>query len=444
GNGLAEARTYADLGRLAESRIVGPRGGILSRQTYHYDVCERLTDMLDTWDGPPGSPWKRQFAYDDGGRILAETDMREGKRVAAYGYDAKGNLTRVNDQAVELGLLDEPARSAGTPLYYDGLGRMTNLRCPRGKIACTWSPDGSLVQMLVARHRCRYAYDPLGRRIRKTVGAAHTDYGWAGHRLLWEECHGGPDGTAAYRRDYLWTPDGVQPLAFRQDGRTFWLVCDARGAVIRALDEQGAIVWLATYDSFGVATTHIAKISQPFRLPGHYHDEESGLHYCFARYYSPTLRTYLTPDPARPTLGASAYGYCGNDPWNRMAPCGTGLLHIADGVLPLGPLVRAMLTSLLARATTGDAVAGAVTRVAGTLATTSPAPDGLPLRALAEGVDRSVVRAIAACLLGRARGGDPIVATAGGPPPGPAVLLDLALLRLGRIPPLRGLDRVGG
>jgi RHS repeat-associated protein len=444
GNGLAEARSYADPGRLAESRIVAPDGGILTRQTYHYDACERLTDILDTWEGAPGSPWKRQLVYDDEDRILAENDTREQKRLSAFEYDAKGNLTRANRKAVDVGLMDEPTRSEGTPLYYDGLGRVTNLREPTGKVACSWAPDGTLVEALAARHRCRYAYDPLGRRIRKTVGAAHTDYGWMGHRLLWEECHGGPDGAAPYRRDYLWTPDGVQPLAFRQDGRTFWLVCDARGAVIRALDEDGRIAWLATYDSFGVATTHIAKVQQPFRLPGHYHDEESGLHYCFARYYSPTLRTYLTPDPARLVLGASRYGYCGNDPWNRMAPCGTGMLHLADGVVPLGPLVRAVLTRLLARATLGDTVTGPVTRVAGVLASAPRAPNRLPMRALAEGIDRSVVRAIGACLLQRARGGDPVVATAGGPPLGPAAMLDLAILRLGRIPPMRHIERVEG
>ena len=81
---------------------------------------------------------------------------------------------------------------------------------------------------------------------------------------------------------------------------------------------------------------------------------------------------------------------------------------------------------------------------AGVLASAPRAPDRLPMRALAEGVDRSVVRAIGACLLQRARGGDPVVATAGGPPLGPAAMLDLALLRLGRIPPMRGIELVGG
>jgi hypothetical protein len=99
---------------------------------------------------------------------------------------------------------------------------------------------------------------------------------------------------------------------------------------------------------------------------------------------------------------------------------------------------------MLARATLGDTVTGPVTRVAGVLASAPRAPDRLPMRSLAEGVSRSVVRAIGACLLERARGGDPVVATAGGPLLGPAAMLDVALLRLGRISPLRDTERVGG
>jgi len=127
-----------------------------------------------------------------------------------------------------------------------------------------------------------------------------------------------------------------------------------------------------------------------------------------------------------------------------MAPCGTGQVHIADGVLSVGPLVRAVLTKLLARATLGDPVTGPVTRAVADLAAGAQPPGGLPVRTLAEGVDRPVLRAIGACLLGRARGGDPVIASAGAPPPGPALLFDLALLRFGSTPPARDVERVGG
>ena len=78
------------------------------------------------------------------------------------------------------------------------------------------------------------------------------------------------------------------------------------------------MAWQGSYTSFGEVQVSIARIRQPFRLLGQYEDEETGLYYNFARYYSPTLASYLSRDPKWFLPNASNYSYCAGDPWNRV------------------------------------------------------------------------------------------------------------------------------
>ncbi len=69
------------------------------------------------------------------------------------------------------------------------------------------------------------------------------------------------------------------------------------GTPQRVTDQDGAIVWSANYVPFGEATVTLSTISNPFRFPGQYFDNETGLHYNYFRYYEPGVGRYLRPDP---------------------------------------------------------------------------------------------------------------------------------------------------
>jgi RHS repeat-associated protein len=56
-------------------------------------------------------------------------------------------------------------------------------------------------------------------------------------------------------------------------------------------------VWSADYLAFGSARMRNQTVPQPFRFPGHYYDQETGLHCNRARYYSQELGRYLSRDP---------------------------------------------------------------------------------------------------------------------------------------------------
>ena len=100
------------------------------------------------------------------------------------------------------------------------------------------------------------------------------------------------------------------------------------------IDETGKKVWEETFDFWGKPhdrletrvvggailtnvkkreeTTH-PEISQPFRFPGQYHDEETGLYYNRFRYYLPGEGMYTQRDPIGLSGGnPTVYGYVFN------------------------------------------------------------------------------------------------------------------------------------
>lgn len=315
GNGLVERLEHGRSGRQNHSVIVDPdRRQTLGEQRYTYDPEGRLTGLAEVTDGTTRG---RQLEYDLAGRLLREKEIGGRQILAEYGYDAKGNLISDRGRRIEVGLMDEPKQIDGRPIEYDGAGRMVRMPGKAGELRCSWGDDGTLRSAEVGGQVFQYAYDALGRRVMKTDGVATWRYIWSDACLMAEEFQ--PDaGAEPTRRDYLYHPGTVTPLAFREQGQTYWLQSDVRGAVVRAFDGQGRTAWSASYDAFGTATIHVANVRQPFRLAGQYEDEESGLYYNLGRYYHPGLASYCSRDPRWFTPKSTNYSYCANDPWNRV------------------------------------------------------------------------------------------------------------------------------
>jgi RHS repeat-associated protein len=325
--------------------------------------------------------------------------------------------------------MDEPLNYGAYQIDYDDLGNMVRLPSTHGDIHCTFSANGTLREAKISDRTIQFEYDAFGRRILKTDGQMTWHYGWSGNQLLWEDYQAHPN-AAVIRRDYLYWPNSVTPIAFREAGQTYWLQTDARGAVIRAFDEKGTIVWHGIYDSFGKANIQVAEIRQPWRLMGHYHDDETGLHYNFARYYSPYLKSYLSQDPSWSKAGATNYSYARNDPWNRVDPFGYfAFLLAAAGAVVVGAAVGAAVEYF----TGGDPVAGAVEGGIAGLGVALGALGG-PVGMFVGGLIGSAAGAFAGSLVKQARNGDEVSIECGLAAAGTAALFDIALLGLGKIP----------
>src|SRR3990170_8306970 len=73
---------------------------------------------------------------------------------------------------------------------------------------------------------------------------------------------------------------------------------------------------------FGGTQILVESIENPFRFPGQYYDQETGLHYNYFRYYDPTTGRYVTPDPIGLEGGINLWPYVASNPINRIDPYG--------------------------------------------------------------------------------------------------------------------------
>ena len=105
----------------------------------------------------------------------------------------------------------------------------------------------------------------------------------------------------------------------------------------RLVDQNGDVMWEATYEAFGAATITTETITQNHRFPGQYFDQESGLVYNWNRYYDPELGRYVTSDPIGLGGGINTFGYVGGNPLMRTDF--SGLFFKAPVIIPRPPIV---------------------------------------------------------------------------------------------------------
>ncbi len=446
GSGLVEKQRYSHHGRLAHARVLNEQR-VLSEQRYEYDVCGRLAQIEDAH---PRAGWQKRIVVDADGRVTSVVDG-SGQLLERFEYDAKGNMVRDGDSDVRIGAMDEVLRrtsAAGVDeLAYDALGNVTRLR----ELSCAYNGDGSMRETRVGDRVIRYEYDTLGRRVLKTDGIRTWRYGYFGQQLLWEELQEAP-GAKGVRRDYLWAPDSVIPLGFREGGRTYWIQCDTRGAPIRVFKKDGSVAWSARYDAFGRAEVEVAHVRQPWRLAGQYHDDETGLHYQLCRYYCPQLKTYLARDPYWHKPDATNYSYARNCPYDYVDPFGgLAFLAVAAIAVGVGALVGAVVSAGITAAQGGSwrqigaaAVSGAIEGAATVVGGIVGGMIGGPVGMVAGGMVGSALGTFAGTLAEQAINGDPICLKCAAIAAAQGALIDIALLGLGKIPGVKRLARKAG
>jgi RHS repeat-associated protein len=101
---------------------------------------------------------------------------------------------------------------------------------------------------------------------------------------------------------------------------------------------SGAVVWSATYSSFGEAAVDVELVENNLRFAGQYYDADTRLHYNYFRYYDPKTGRYLTPDPIGLAGGINLFTYAGSNPINAIDPFGLAYYMYGRGVSPVNGL----------------------------------------------------------------------------------------------------------
>jgi RHS repeat-associated protein len=164
-------------------------------------------------------------------------------------------------------------------------------------------------------NRWTYAYDPFGRRIRKTGPEEETEFVWDRYDIIHER-------RQKKVRTWIYDEYSYRLLAQIENNRFYAVISDHLGTP-RELVHAGRIAWRGNNWAWGerIGSGEAADVSCPWIFPGQYEDAESGLYFNCFRYYDPVQGRYLSPDPFEILGGLNEYSYCRN-PANWIDPLG--------------------------------------------------------------------------------------------------------------------------
>jgi len=267
--------------------------------------------------------------YGPAGQLLSRTDERGTTR---YAYDAEGNLVEKREPSGRIWRYE-----------WNGAGMMSKVR----------RPDGTDVT---------FAYDAIGRRVKKTYRGQTTNWVWDGDNPLHEWVEGNleplPQETAPFldsadaiakKRDaelaallaqgppergapkapitWLFDPESFSPMAKLVGGEQLSIVTDHLGTPVLMADADGRARWSAATSIYGeLRDLDGERHACPFRWPGQYEDAETGLYYNRYRYYDPESGQYTSQDPIDIEGGIAFYGYV-DDPLSWTDPFGLAKCH---------------------------------------------------------------------------------------------------------------------
>jgi RHS repeat-associated protein len=339
----------------------------VSAKSYTWEVNDRLKMIVDALHGPV------QFTHDGLGNLTAAA-YADGK-IDLRMPDAVGNLFRTNERRDRkygpAGQLLESWSKAGVTRYaYDPEGNLSLKVLPDGsRWKYEWNAAGMLAKVVRPDgQEVIFGYDPLSRRVWKKYKGKTTMWIWDGNVPVheWVELDPGvvatpapekvaesedaglrqravdlakkasqgppvlppPSGTAQSPITWVFEPESFAPAARLAGEQQHAIIADHLGTPTAMLDSAGRTVWSADIGIYGrLRNLTGAKQACPFRWPGQYEDEETGLYYNRFRYYDPEAGEYVSQDPLGLAAGLSFSAYVKDplllfDPLG-LKPCGT-------------------------------------------------------------------------------------------------------------------------
>lgn len=290
---------YDDLDRVRSMRL--PNG---VNAGYAYDAMSRVTGLV--WKDSTGSAIGTVgYAYDALGNIVSQTGSLASQLLpnasSASVYDD-------NNRIVEF---------AGAALAYDQNGNLTS----DGVRTYQWDARNQLTSIRVgATLVATFAYDALGRRVRKTEEGRITTYLYDGLNAV-EEVHGDAVVPVLPGR----TLDTRISRGAGSDRRYF--VTDHLGSTRMLTDSAGGTVETYDYDPYGNPAPGAPSGDNPYQYTGRERDA-SGLYYYRARYYHPGMARFISEDPLGLAAGINMYAYVEGNPINYIDPLGLEKLNL--------------------------------------------------------------------------------------------------------------------
>lgn len=261
------AYTYDKRSRLTESIKRDYQNNIKEQKSYQFDTAGNITQVA-TLTGTTS------YTYNTASQMIEENSIANG--TINYQYDANGNLTHKNNLQ---------------QYHYDNLNRLNKFVNDSGE-------------------ETTYNYRADGLRISKSNALNSVYYYYHNKQIVNEEINSQMTNCIL----------GKKLISREYNGAKSFYVYNAHGDTTTLVNSSGNIVNSYEYEDYGDLDRITETVDNPFKYNGQYHDKESGLYYLRARYYSPTMRRFITVDPIKD--GHNWYAYCGANPINYSDPSG--------------------------------------------------------------------------------------------------------------------------
>jgi len=239
-----------------------------------------------------------------GSSHLVSTTQPNG-RVDLRIPDEVGNLFRTVDRSDrEFGLTGElkedRTAEGGTRTYaYDSEGNLVRREDPDGGVwSYSWEGTGRLAKVVCPNEEeITFEYDALGRRVSKTAEYKIIKWIWDRGNVANEVAAYSSDTSDTDVVTWVFDPEGFSPVARVDATSVHSIVTDHLGTPICTLNDDIATCW--SVSPSGRTEGEISADSSlcPWRFPGQYEDQETGLYYSRFRYYDPLQQTYICHDP---------------------------------------------------------------------------------------------------------------------------------------------------
>ena len=302
--GEAVSFTYDFLNR--RTGVILPNGG---QAGYSYDAASRLLSLVHQIAGVNIESFSyshdkvgnrtsmtdlsgtHTYGYDQLYRLISAAHSQPTNPEDLYTFDPVGNrLSSAQHPNWSYDVNNSLLSFNGTSFTYDNNGNMISRTDQTGTTTYQYDAENRLVGInkpdgtVVA-----YRYDPFGKRIEKNVNGTITRYLYDGEDILYEV-----DGSNTILARYAHGSGIDEPLIMSRSGASYYYHSDGLGSITHITDSSGTIVTSYVYDSFGKIVAQTGNIPNPYTYTGREYDEESGLYYYRARYYSPELGRFIS------------------------------------------------------------------------------------------------------------------------------------------------------
>lgn len=287
-------------------------------EEYEYDAVGNFEKLVHK-AGTNGN-WTREYAYDEPSLIetskqsnrLSSTSI--GQMVENYSHDAHGNMTSMPHLTMMQWDFEDQLRATSRQAVNSG------------------TPETTF-----------YVYDISGQRVRKVTERQNEtrkdERIYLGGFEVYRE-YNGNGATVTLERETLHVMDDEQRIALVEtktieDGNPIitpaslqrYQLSNHLGSASPELDHDGGLISYEEYHPYGTtayqALNNAGEVSlKRYRYTGKERDEETGLCYHSARYYTPWLGRWTTVDPAGTESDINLFQHARSNPIMNVDPSG--------------------------------------------------------------------------------------------------------------------------